>query len=273
MLVGLGRSPVSDGHTKSMRRMASDGFRLYFTEMVGGHSSLAAVPGRGGEIVPIPTPFKDVTLLRGSPNGSELLLAEGQFGEEGPLWVLPIAARSPRRFGDAVGHDGSWWPDGRTIVWENGPDLYVSNSDGTGSRKFLGTNAVGATRANGPTWSPDGKHLRFVLWTSYDFHAIWEVSPDATGLHPLLPGWDNPPSQGCPAWTPDGRHFLGLPVAAAKGSVHCTLRGRWQCRWRGSHRAAGHRATRARRGSSRHTASPACSTWPNAATLPAAGHR
>jgi len=54
MLVGLGRSPVSDGHTKSMRRMASDGFRLYFTEMVGGHSSLAAVSGRGGEIVPIP---------------------------------------------------------------------------------------------------------------------------------------------------------------------------------------------------------------------------
>jgi len=122
--------------------------------------------------------------------------------------VLPIAARSPRRFGDAVGHDGSWSPDGRTIVWANGLDLYVSNSDGTGSRKFLGTNAVGATRANGPTWSPDGKHLRFVLWTSYDFHAIWEVSPDATGLHPLLPGWDNPSSHSFTSWTPDGRHFL-----------------------------------------------------------------
>ena len=122
--------------------------------------------------------------------------------------MLPIAARSPRRFGDAVGHDGSWSPDGRTIVWANGLDLYVSNSDGTGSRKFLATNAGGATGAGCPTWSPDGKHLRFVLWTSYDFHAIWEVSPDATGLHPLLPGWDNPPSHFNPAWTPDGRYLL-----------------------------------------------------------------
>jgi len=38
--------------------------------------------------------------------------------------------------------------------------------------------------------------------------SLWEVASDGTGLHPLLPGWSNPPSECCGNWTPDGNYFV-----------------------------------------------------------------
>jgi Tol biopolymer transport system component len=67
--------------------------------------------------VPIPTPSSEVVVQSGSPDGSELLVTDGGLAQDGPMWVLPVVAGSPRRLGDAVGHDGSWSPDGRKIVY------------------------------------------------------------------------------------------------------------------------------------------------------------
>jgi serine/threonine protein kinase/Tol biopolymer transport system component len=190
---------------------ATDGFRLYFTEAVGDHSRLAAMPVKGGEIVPVPTPFQDVTVFSNSPDGSELLLSEGRFGQDSPLWVLPVAGGSPRRLGNAVGHDALWSPDGRKIAWANGLDFFVSNSDGTEPRKLLSTNRGATVLPYRPTWSPDGRHFRFALYNSGEdpfYRAIWEASPSGTDLHPLLPNWESPPTQCCFFWTPDGRYFV-----------------------------------------------------------------
>jgi len=204
---------TSDGQSKPSAQLASDGFSLYFPEVTGGHYSLAAVSVNGGGVVPIPTPFTDVSLFSGSPDGSELLVSNGQLGQDGPIWVLPVAAGSPpRRLGDAVGHDGSWSPDGRKIVFINGPDLYLINSDGTGSRKLVSTKPDLATIIWRPTWSPDGRRLRFTSW-KYGPAGLWEVSAAGAGLRPLLPGW-NEESTG--SWTSDGKYFIfasrrGLP--------------------------------------------------------------
>jgi Tol biopolymer transport system component len=193
---------TSDGRIKPTPNLATDGFRLYFGELVDGRSSLAAVSlNKGGEVVLIPTPFKDTTLIGGSPDGSELLVVDGALGSDRPIWVLPLVAGSPRRLGDAVGHAGSWSPDGRKIVWANGVDLYVINSDGTGSRKLVSAKADGSTIVWRPTWSPDGKRLRFNPWGS----GLWEVSADGTGLHPFLPGWNQ---ECCGFWTPEGKYFI-----------------------------------------------------------------
>ncbi|MGI8959018.1 MAG: TolB family protein [Bryobacteraceae bacterium] len=38
--------------------------------------------------------------------------------------------------------------------------------------------------------------------------AIWEGSADVMGLHPLLPGWNQPPAECCGNWTPYGKYFV-----------------------------------------------------------------
>jgi Tol biopolymer transport system component len=51
--------------------------------------------------------------------------------------------------------------------------------------------------------------LRFtVLDPKTQTHSLWGVSADGTNLHPLLPGWNNPPSECCGSWTPDGKYFV-----------------------------------------------------------------
>lgn len=202
---------TSDGRSKPGENLATDGFRLYFTELVEGRSSLAAVSLKGGGVVLIPTPFKDNTLIDGSPDGSELLVADGQVGQDSPIWVVPLVAGSPRRLGDAVGHAGSWSPDGRKIVWVNGPDLYVSNSDGTGSRKLVSMKSEGMVWR--PAWSPDGRRLVFTRWGL----GLWEVSADGTGLRPWLPGWND---ECCGIWTPNGKYFI---FASSRGSTSYNL--------------------------------------------------
>jgi len=56
-------------------------------------------------------------------------------------------------------------------------------------------------------WSPDGKKVRFTL-SKDATESIWEAAVNGSDLHPVLPGWNNPPSECCGSWTPDGRYFV-----------------------------------------------------------------
>jgi len=38
--------------------------------------------------------------------------------------------------------------------------------------------------------------------------SLWEVALDGTRLHPLLPGWSDPPAEFSGNWTPDGKYFV-----------------------------------------------------------------
>jgi Tol biopolymer transport system component len=92
-------------------------------------------------------------------------------------------------------------------VYAHGNDLYVAKHDGSQSHRLVSLPGP----AEMPRWSPDGKVLRFTL---DDFkagtQALWEVASDGTRLHPILPGWSDPPAECCGNWTPDGRYFMFL---------------------------------------------------------------
>ena len=83
--------------------------------------------------------------------------------------------------------------------------LYLVKNDGSGIRKL--TTVVGVPIA--PVFSPDGTHLRFTVYDpKTKFESLWEVAVDGTALHPLLPGWNEPPNECCGRWTPDGQYFV-----------------------------------------------------------------
>ena len=198
---------TNDGLFKSAA-MVTDGSRVYFTELRrGGALWIVQVSAAGGDTSVIPMSSPGSKLLDISPNRSELLVAVYNGSDLGPfqLRILPLPTGAPHRVGNLLSSDGTWSPDGKTIVYANGHDLYLANNDGTDSRKLV--SAGGSTAW--PRWSPDGTIVRFTVYDPERYaSSLWEVARDGTGLHPLLPGWNNPPLECCGNWTADGRYFV-----------------------------------------------------------------
>jgi Tol biopolymer transport system component len=58
-------------------------------------------------------------------------------------------------------------------------------------------------------FSPDGDRIRFTEEDAATHaYSLWEVRPDGSHLHPLLPAWHMPPQECCGIWTADGRYYL-----------------------------------------------------------------
>jgi len=185
--------------------LVTDGNRIYFLESPGTRSVLSQVSTAGGEVAHIDLPYTGPYITAVSPDGSELL-GGVNFGEPASrqIWSLPLPAGSPRRLGDFTGDDATWAPDGR-LMFTQGDDFYIAGHDGTGARKL-------ATAPDFPIllrFSPDGTRFRFTVNNvTNSTRAIWEARSDGSGMHPLLPGWNNPPYEWGGAWTPDGRYFI-----------------------------------------------------------------
>jgi Tol biopolymer transport system component len=200
--------------------IATDGARLYFGEWLGVDPgvTISQVSVAGGETAPIllsrPGSSLAFPRLRDiSPDKSELLFVSkvGFTDTEQELWVLPVLSGSPRRVGDVRAHEAAWSPDGQRIVYANGNDLYLVRSDGADSRKLL---TVPGGQAWFIHWSPDGSRLRFTLLNDSGISSLWEVSADGSNPHQILPGWNNPASECCGMWTPDGRYYVFISYQA-----------------------------------------------------------
>jgi eukaryotic-like serine/threonine-protein kinase len=193
-------------------QLITDGARLYFRESVNDRWRLSQVSASGGEVVQIPTPFSNVTLLDVAPTQAEILVQSFEHADEaistnfaGPLWMIPLPAGSPRRVGDVQATTAAFSSDGQKLAFSKGQDLFLARSDGTHSEKLATVNGYPfAVR-----FSPDGKRLRFtVVDRNSASGSLWEVATDGSGLRPLIPDWHQDPGECCGAWTPDGRYFV-----------------------------------------------------------------
>jgi len=200
--------------------LVTDGTRLYFLDNQLGPAQTSVT---GGETVPIPT-----SLILGdlgwrylydiSPDGSQLLLPTflNESTPEAPLWTLSVLGGSPRRLGNLEGHSAAWSPDGNRIAYSKGNEIFLAKSDGSEPRRLLTTTGTSGDLR----WSPDGTILRFTVNDPQtNNHSIWQASSDGGNLHPLLPGWNNPPNECCGNWTPDGRYFVFQAVREGTANV------------------------------------------------------
>jgi eukaryotic-like serine/threonine-protein kinase len=199
---------TKDGVAK--HKVLTDGSRLYIGESVWINQLLVQAAVTGGETSPIPTPFPSPILMDISPDRSQLLLANWVGYEPAGFWALPLPSGSPRRLADVKGWNGSWSPDGRQLVFTKGEpyDVYLAKVDGTDARELF--TVPKPSQAGNFQFSPDSTRLRFSVYDRNRSSSIWEIQADGTHLHPLLPGWRNPPSECCGLWSPDGHYFVFL---------------------------------------------------------------
>ncbi len=189
---------TTDGQEKT--GAATDGARLYFAE--GGQ--IYQVSTAGGEIIPIPGAAQDTFPVDISRDRARLLVLSKSFVPEGnAAWTIPVLGGAARRLGNVVATDASWSADGNRLAFTSGKEIYVAKNDGAEPRRMVTVDGT----ASWPRWSPDGSRLRFTV-NDAKGSAIWEISPDGSGLHPLLTGWNTPPAECCGSWTPDGRYFV-----------------------------------------------------------------
>jgi Tol biopolymer transport system component len=188
--------------------LLTDGGRIYFVQPgpFGGNSMLLQASAEGGETVPIPLTGRYNGLINISPTRPELMLGgPPETDEGGGLWLLPLPGGQPRRLGDLTVADATWSPDGSQIFYTRGGDLWLAQSDGTGSRKLASAHGV----LFWPRVSPDGSTVRFsALDAKLNTRSLWEVRADGSGLRQLLPGWNPSSLDCCGNWTPDGKYFV-----------------------------------------------------------------
>ncbi len=188
--------------------LLTDGSRLYFSQIENGKIALAYSAIAGGDAHPLITPpeIGAPRLADISPDGSRLLVFGEVFSElERTMWIVPSAGGAARKVASGLGHDGTWLPDGNSIVYASGGNILLTRTDGQESKVLTAVPG----RAFWLRCAPDGSRLRFtVIDAATRATSLWEYSFADNRLRPLLPEWTNPSAQCCGNWTPDGKAFV-----------------------------------------------------------------
>jgi len=201
----LGYTQVThDGLAKG--EIFTDSERLYFMELQGSHFVVSQVSVAGGDTSVVPTPFENSFVADVASDGSALLVGAFHGTSKSPeAWSVPLPSGAPRRLGDFVADSATWSPDGTQLFFSRGPDIFQAKSDGTAPHKI----ATVGNQLFHLRLSPNGGQLRFeVVDTRNGSSALWEMRPDGSNLHPLLPAWNREPRECCGTWTADGKYFV-----------------------------------------------------------------
>ena len=101
----------------------------------------------------------------------------------------------------------SWSADGQKLAYVHGNDVYLAKRDGTEPHKLPLMNSDPAVWPWLPTWSPDGKRLRFDRYTMNQHScALWEFTERDGNIHKVFP--ETSPQRCMGVWTRDGKYYL-----------------------------------------------------------------
>jgi serine/threonine protein kinase/Tol biopolymer transport system component len=186
--------------------MLTDGSRIYLTQFRPEGMVLAQVAAGGGESSSIPVPIESMVLMDISPDHSQLLAGKLVVTgtRDAPLWSVPLPTGSPRRLGNILASGGAWSPDGQSLAFATGSDLYLAKADGSSPHRLVTVKGTPFF----PRFSPDSSRIRFTVTDLNSSISIWEVRANGSGLHQLFAGWHNPPEECCGAWSTDGRYYF-----------------------------------------------------------------
>src|SRR5581483_7853951 len=134
-------------------------------------------------------------------------------GAKQQVFAIDVDAKkaSPRLLGDMGCPDEGCEdiqisPDGKLAVWSAKKKLWLGSIDGKQQAKELAT--VRGDSVD-PHWSPDGKHIAFVIdRDSHSFIAVYDFGADS--IRYLAPSVDK---DSMPRWSPDGKWIVFVRTA------------------------------------------------------------
>jgi eukaryotic-like serine/threonine-protein kinase len=193
----------------------TDGSRLYVQEYVDGRFIVSQISTAGGDSVPMPIPFPNVSLDNISPDRSQLIVSSFTGSEVmQPMWVIPVVGGSPRRFVEPPGGDATWLPSGEHLLATESQLLAIGNNGE--QRKFA--SLQGDYYAYWLRWSPDGTVLRFMT-NGPTGDAMWEVGAGGGNPHRILANVQGNRQVGQGNWTPDGKYFVFRVIESGRNDL------------------------------------------------------
>jgi Tol biopolymer transport system component/DNA-binding winged helix-turn-helix (wHTH) protein len=223
-LLGAERSPTIPPHitqlthsghlapgVDTMENLAAattDGVHLFAGIIDSGRYGIGAVALSGGSVMPIDIPSEVAAPTLGdiSPDGSRLLLRDHLSPEsEQPLWVVPTIGGSALRVGDVLAHDATWMPDGNSILYASGDNLYLTQLPSTHPKLYASLPG----RAFWLRWEPNGHLLRLTIIDPIAHTlSLWQLTAANRKPQQLLRNFSQPATECCGVWTADGRSFV-----------------------------------------------------------------
>ncbi|HEU5457675.1 MAG TPA: winged helix-turn-helix domain-containing protein, partial [Terracidiphilus sp.] len=214
-----GRVLTNDLDVASFSSSATDGTRIYYSQLENGEPTIAVALAANGEVTHLRLPSAIIAPLVASlsSDGSQLVVhSHLQSLPEQPLWIVPTLGGDAQRVPNVLAHDATWMPDGAHRLVASGNSLSIVGTDGTEVRKFATVPGL----AYWLRWSPDGSVLRFTIHDpGSQTTKLWEIRSDGSHLHPLFPSWDRQGSDCCGSWTPNGDHFVFESSHGGHGNI------------------------------------------------------
>ena len=192
----------------ALSAFVTDGVHLFTPSAENGRVVLSQISlSTGtGQTIPLLSEIGTPEVEDISPDGTRLLVRSNlASATQQPLWVVPVDGGSAFRVSNVLVQDATWMPDGKSILYTSGNQLFVVSLEEKKSTVF----ATVAGRAFWPRWSPDGKTLRFTIIDPVNHtSSLWEIAQGQRTAHPILKSLNDSVRECCGIWTADGRSFV-----------------------------------------------------------------
>ncbi len=141
-----------------------------------------------------------------SPDGGKLAFSVKAGDGTEDLFVVPISLKEVRttgaavkifddlRRGGAINATFSWSPDGRKVALIHRDDVWIAPSQGGKPVQITRT----PERERGPGWSPDGKMVKYVVFSDENPQGVFHVVPASGGKATKIPH-----ANRSSVWSPD----------------------------------------------------------------------
>jgi serine/threonine protein kinase/Tol biopolymer transport system component len=211
------------------RRFESAGaFEMALTGLLTATSDAAHLSGLAPPAPPLPAMQRWMR----AATGLLLVVALAALGAAGLFWFL--RTRDARLAGAAAQarfiiyppasmefETFALSPDGRTLAFTAGGQLWLRSLDALEASKFANTQG-----AHDPFWSPDGKSIAY-----FRSQSLWTIPATGGESHPLCAAWN--PSGG--SWAADGSIIFAADLGRALYRVSVQTGERQEIRTQGVH--------------------------------------